>query len=102
MAASASSSALGHLRGPPEPGRVEIVDYETDRGRHGEPEYRKQLSVYHHVASEVYPDREIGASILYTASGSRQRIEPLGVDELRELIRESEPMSTGDTERGID
>jgi ATP-dependent exoDNAse (exonuclease V) beta subunit len=26
--------------------RVEFVDYKTDRGRHGEPEYGKQLSVY--------------------------------------------------------
>ncbi|MFB6235770.1 MAG: UvrD-helicase domain-containing protein [Halopenitus sp.] len=81
------------------PNRVEIVDYKTDLGRQAEPEYRKQLSVYFHVAREVYPDREIGASILYTASGSRQRIEPLGEDELRELVEVSESTSTGDTEQ---
>jgi len=31
--------------------RVEIVDYKTDRGRHGQLESRKQLSVYYHVVS---------------------------------------------------
>ncbi|WP_430505880.1 UvrD-helicase domain-containing protein [Haloparvum sp. PAK95] len=68
------------------PDRVEIVDYKTDRGRHGEPEYRKQLSVYYHVARAVYPDREIEASIYYTGDGEQVEIDPLSVDGLRELI----------------
>ncbi|QLC34358.1 ATP-dependent helicase [Halarchaeum sp. CBA1220] len=68
------------------PNRVEIVDYKTDRGRHGESEYRKQLSVYYHVASEVYPSREITVSILYTEIGRRQTIEPMALNEIRDLV----------------
>jgi len=68
------------------PDRVEIVDYKTDRGRHGEDEYRKQLSVYYHVARESYPDREITASIFYTESGLRQEIDPLSTGEIRRLV----------------
>jgi superfamily I DNA/RNA helicase len=72
------------------PDRVEIVDYKTDRGRHGEPEYRKQLSVYHHVVREAYPEREVGTSILYTETGTRHAIEPLSLDAIRELITEAD------------
>ena len=72
------------------PDRVEIVDYKTDRGRHGEPEYRKQLSVYHHVVREAYPEREVGTSILYTETGTRHTIEPLSLDAIRELITEAD------------
>jgi ATP-dependent exoDNAse (exonuclease V) beta subunit len=68
------------------PEAVEIIDYKTDRGRHGESEYRKQLSIYYHVVTEVYPDREASASIFYTESGTRQEIEPLTVAEIRSLI----------------
>ncbi|SDZ78841.1 ATP-dependent exoDNAse (exonuclease V) beta subunit (contains helicase and exonuclease domains) [Haloplanus vescus] len=71
------------------PDRVEIVDYKTDRGRHGEDEYRKQLSVYYHVVREVYPDREITASILYTAQGTRRTVELLDMSEIRALVRDT-------------
>ncbi|MFC7198931.1 UvrD-helicase domain-containing protein [Halospeciosus flavus] len=71
------------------PDRVEIVDYKTDRGRHGEGEYRKQLSVYYHVASEVYPERELTANILYTETGTRREIEPLSLEEIRTLVAEA-------------
>ncbi|GAB3416675.1 hypothetical protein GCM10027435_14370 [Haloparvum alkalitolerans] len=71
------------------PDRVEIVDYKTDRGRHGEKEYRKQLSVYYHVANEVYPDREITTSILYTETGDRRKISPLTFVEIQNLVREA-------------
>jgi len=77
---------LVHVR----PDRVEIVDYKTDRGRRGEPEYRKQLSVYHHVVREAYPEREIGTSILYTETGTRRAIEPLSLEAIRELIAEAD------------
>lgn len=70
--------------------RVEIIDYKTDRGRHAEGEYRKQLSVYYHVASAVYPDRDISATICYTANGSCQEIEPLTLGEINDLVREHE------------
>ena len=83
------------------PDCVEIVDYKTDRGRHGEEEYRKQLSVYYHVAREVYPDREITASIFYTETGVRQEIVPLTPDEIQRLV-EAVDSSTGGVGNAID
>ncbi|MFD1634298.1 UvrD-helicase domain-containing protein [Haloplanus ruber] len=80
------------------PDCVEIVDYKTDRGRHGEEEYRKQLSVYYHVAREVYPDREITASIFYTETGSRHEIDPQPIDDIQRLVEEVEPPSGGVSE----
>ena len=69
------------------PDRVEVVDYKTDRGRHGEDEYRKQLSVYAHVADAVYHSREVTASILYTETGECVTIDPLSREELRATVR---------------
>jgi superfamily I DNA/RNA helicase len=80
------------------PDRVEIVDYKTDRGRHGEPEYRKQLSVYYHVATETYPDRDVTASILYTETGTRRSVDPLTLAELRSLVEGID----GSVERDLD
>ena len=70
--------------------RVEIVDYKTDRSRHAESEYRKQLSVYFHVTQAYYPDREISPAIFYTESGTLQPVEPLSLDHLRQIIREAD------------
>ncbi len=67
---------------------VEIIDYKTDLSRHAEPEYRKQLSVYYHVASEWYPDKDITASVYYTATGEQGHIEPLDLSTLHELAIE--------------
>lgn len=69
------------------PERVEIIDYKTDRGRHAETEYRKQLSVYYYVATEWYSDRDVGTSIFYTADGERVDIEPLTREELVAIVR---------------
>ncbi|WP_435101214.1 UvrD-helicase domain-containing protein [Halarchaeum sp. P4] len=66
--------------------RVEIVDYKTDLGRHGEPEYRKQLSVYYHVVADAYPDHDVSASIFYTATGEQQDVDPLSLEALRQLV----------------
>jgi len=74
---------LVHFR----PDRVEVVDYKTDRGRHAEAEYRKQLSVYYHVLRELYTDREISASIFYTADGVREDIDPISRDELVDVVK---------------
>ena len=63
--------------------RVDIIDYKTDRERHTHEEYRKQLSVYHHVLSSEYPDREIQAIIYYTADDEQAVVDPVPVDELR-------------------
>ncbi|APE95697.1 ATP-dependent DNA helicase [Halodesulfurarchaeum formicicum] len=66
--------------------QVEIIDYKTDRTRRAESEYRTQLSVYHHVLDEWFPEKAVTASILYTQSGKRVQVEPLGLDELREVV----------------
>jgi len=65
---------------------AEIVDYKTDRGRHAEAEYRKQLSVYYHVVRQEYPDHRVSTSIYYTADGERVEVEPLRLDELGEFV----------------
>ncbi|RAW46243.1 ATP-dependent helicase [Halorubrum sp. 48-1-W] len=68
------------------PDGVDVIDFKTDRGRHAEPEYRKQLSVYYHVVAELYPDRPVRTAVYYTESGDRVSIEPLTKTELQELI----------------
>ena len=75
---------LVHIR----PDTVEIVDFKTDLGRHAEGEYRKQLSVYYHVLSEWFSDRDVTTSIFYTASGERVEIEPLSKTDVVEITRE--------------
>ena len=70
--------------------RVEVIDYKTDATRHAQSEYRKQLSVYYHVLDEWFADKEVSASLFYTADGTRERIEPLSIDELRALVRAAE------------
>ncbi|GAB7011648.1 UvrD-helicase domain-containing protein [Halorubrum trueperi] len=69
------------------PERVEIIDYKTDRSRHAEEEYEKQLSMYYHVVADRYPDRSVTASIFYTDGGNRRKINPLSKTEIRELVR---------------
>lgn len=73
--------------------QVDIVDYKTDRSRHAESEYRKQLSVYYHIIREVYPDRDITVNILYTETGTRHNIDPLPLNRIRTLVREAESPS---------
>jgi ATP-dependent exoDNAse (exonuclease V) beta subunit len=68
--------------------RVDIIDYKTDRTRQAEAEYRKQLSVYYHVAKAWYPEKEITASIFYTADDERVDIEPVELTVLRNLAAE--------------
>lgn len=65
---------------------VEIVDYKTDQTDRAESEYRKQLSVYYHVLEDNYPEREVSASIFYTAIGERRRVEPLSKADLAGMI----------------
>jgi len=74
-------------------GRVEVIDHKTDATRRAQSEYRKQLSVYYHVLDEWFPEKGVTASLFYTVDGARERIEPLPIAELRELVRaaESEP-----------
>ncbi|WP_280537759.1 ATP-dependent DNA helicase [Halopenitus sp. POP-27] len=78
--------------------RVEIVDYKTDRGRHAESEYRKQVSVYYHVVRHAYPDRRVTTSIYYTADGERVAIDPLSIADLEGLVDVDET----DDDRGHD
>ena len=69
------------------PNEVKIIDYKTDRGRHAQSEYRKQISVYYHVVTQCFPDRDVSASIFYTEDGCRVSVDPLTEDELVALVR---------------
>jgi superfamily I DNA/RNA helicase len=68
---------------------IQIIDYKTDLSRQAKSEYRKQLSVYYHIASEWYPDRKVTANIFYTAADELIEIEPLELPTLRELALDS-------------
>ncbi|WP_276249283.1 UvrD-helicase domain-containing protein [Haloarcula rara] len=67
--------------------RVEIIDYKTDGSRRAQAEYRKQLSVYYHVLSSVYPDRAVTTSLFYSATGDRVEVEPLSKADIRALVQ---------------
>jgi ATP-dependent helicase/nuclease subunit A len=67
---------------------VDVIDYKTDRGRHAEENYRTQLSVYHHVIMEAFPDRTVRSKILYTGTGDLIEIDPFDVDDIREQYDE--------------
>lgn len=73
--------------------RVRIVDYKTDLGRHAESEYTKQLSVYYHVISSVFPDRDVSAEVFYTAEGIRQEIDPIRQAAIADLVSKGESLS---------
>ncbi len=68
--------------------QVDIIDYKTDSTRHAQPEYRKQLSVYYHVLSEWFPGKDVTTSLFYTTDGTRERIEPLSLEELQSIVTE--------------
>jgi ATP-dependent exoDNAse (exonuclease V) beta subunit len=68
--------------------QVDIVDYKTDGTRHAQSEYRKQLSVYYHVLSEWFAENDVTTSLFYTTDGTRERIEPLSLEELQSIIAE--------------
>jgi len=77
--------------------QVDIVDYKTDSTRHAQPEYRKQLSVYYHVLSEWFAEKDITTSLFYTTDGTREQIEPLSLEELQSIIREGGMPSISDS-----
>jgi len=58
---------LVHIR----PNTVGIIDFKTDLSRHAQGEYRKQLSVYHHVLDEWFPDRGDRRDLLYCRRNPR-------------------------------
>jgi len=72
---------------------VEIVDYKTDQTRHAHEEYRKQLSVYYHVLDSVYPDRAVSATVFYTADKEQVVVDPLSIDELKNIVSDVEEVS---------
>jgi ATP-dependent exoDNAse (exonuclease V) beta subunit len=69
------------------PNKVDIIDYKTDSTRRAQPEYRKQLSVYYHVMSEWFGEKEVTTNLLYTTDGEQEQIENLSLEELREIVR---------------
>jgi ATP-dependent exoDNAse (exonuclease V) beta subunit len=70
-------------------GRVEVIDYKTDATRRGHEEYRKQLSVYHHVLNLVFEDRDVFPSIYYTADDELVTVDPIQQDTLEYLVEET-------------
>ena len=70
--------------------RIEVIDYKTDSTRRAQPEYRKQLSVYYHVLDEWFAGKEVETSLFYASDGTRERIEPHSIEELRGLVRAAE------------
>jgi len=67
---------------------VDIVDYKTDSTRRAQSEYQKQLSVYYHVLSEWFEPKEVTTGIFYTGDDDLVQIEPLSLDELRDVVRD--------------
>ncbi len=68
--------------------RVEVVDFKTDLDRRAQEEYRFQVSVYHHMVTAEYPEKDVTAGVFYTADGERVSVEPMTVAEIREWVRE--------------
>ncbi|MFO8109399.1 MAG: ATP-dependent helicase [Thermoplasmata archaeon] len=65
---------------------VWIVDYKTDRNKKAKQEYIKQVSIYHNVVKEVYPNKEVCSYLFYSWTNSLEEIEPLDEKELGELV----------------
>jgi superfamily I DNA/RNA helicase len=68
--------------------RIKLFDFKTDRGRHAEAEYRKQLSVYWHVLDQSFPNQAVTASLFYTAESETVQIDPISVKEIAGLMAE--------------
>ena len=69
------------------PDRIEIHDYKTDVITSYEEEYRIQLSVYAHAASEYYGKRA-KCIIDYVSLDRSVEFDPKPKDEIAERIRE--------------
>ena len=61
---------------------IEIIDFKTDRTRANIDEYRKQLSVYYHVYSDRFPNKNISINVFYTHEGDKVTLEPMTLSEL--------------------
>ncbi len=61
---------------------VDIVDYKTDKNRKNHSEYEKQVSIYCHVAKEVYKNKKIRGSIFYTYNNENVEINIKKIDEI--------------------
>jgi len=64
------------------PDSVRVVDFKTDRGRHGDDEYQKQLSVYYHAIAATFPERAVSATLFYTETGDAVEVDPFSTSEL--------------------
>ncbi|MBP6021166.1 MAG: UvrD-helicase domain-containing protein [Candidatus Methanomethylophilaceae archaeon] len=69
------------------PDRVEIHDYKTDVNRRFEREYRLQLSIYAHAASEYFGKPAV-CVIDYVSMGQRQEFAPLGREVIAARVAE--------------
>jgi ATP-dependent exoDNAse (exonuclease V) beta subunit len=66
---------------------VEIYDYKTDRTDRAESEYQVQLSMYHAVLANIYPDCDVVSRLVYTETGEVVEIPRLDETELRRVLR---------------
>jgi ATP-dependent exoDNAse (exonuclease V) beta subunit len=65
--------------------KILIVDWKTDVSKENIYEYRKQLSIYYHVLVESF-DKPIETCIFWTYFGESEKIEPMSLNELGDLI----------------
>ncbi|MDQ1328826.1 MAG: ATP-dependent helicase/nuclease subunit, partial [Candidatus Poribacteria bacterium] len=63
--------------------RIEIIDYKSDLDSLNEEEYRKQLSIYYHVISQVYPQKNIVCKLYYVCLDEIKNIKPLSMEEIK-------------------
>jgi ATP-dependent exoDNAse (exonuclease V) beta subunit len=69
------------------PDRVEVHDYKTDADRSYESEYRVQLSVYAHAASETF-GRPVKCVIDYVSQENTVEFEPLPKENIAQRVKE--------------
>jgi ATP-dependent exoDNAse (exonuclease V) beta subunit len=67
--------------------KIEIIDYKSDLDSLNEGEYRKQLSIYYHVLSQVYPQKNIVCKLYYVCLDNIKDIKPLSMEEIKASIK---------------
>lgn len=66
--------------------KIEIIDYKSDLNHINEGEYIKQLSVYYHVAKQIYSENPVICKLYYVCLDEIKEINPLSLEEIETLI----------------
>ncbi len=66
--------------------RIEVIDYKTDVSKLNHGEYVKQMSFYYHTVSEFY-NKPVICKIFYVSQNEIVEIEPLSIEKISELMR---------------